>query len=530
MPYCLYLRKSRADLEAEQHGELETLSRHENMLMDLARKRKLNVTKIFKEVVSGDTIAARPVMQQLLSEVENGCWEGVLVMEIERLARGDTIDQGIIAQTFKYSDTKIITPLKDYNPNNEFDEEYFEFGLFMSRREYKVINRRLQNGRIASVKEGKFVGNKTPFGYERQKIPHDKGYMLVVKPDEAEIVKMIFSLYVNGETVDGVHKNLGLSLIARKLNSLNILTKAGARWSQSTLQGLIRNPTYTGKVRWNFRKGEKKMIDGQVVETRPRNFDDCMVIDGLHEAIISEDLFQQAQEKLAKSKKRPPVKGSSVITNPLAGLVVCGCCGRKMVRRPYANGFRDSIMCPATKQLCDTTSAYLDIVEKKIIDSLAEWLEEYKVRWSNHEPTEVNKILETQKKQLKKCEAELETVEKQIDKAYDLLEQEIYDTDTFLKRSAALSERKQQLTAEKENIVSEINNSEKTIENLELIIPNIEEVLSTYYTLDSVKAKNDMLFKVLDKVVYTRTTRARKHDDPLDDFELAIYPKVPKDL
>ena len=93
-------------------------------------------------------------------------------MEVERLARGDTIDQGIVAQTFKLSCTKIITPMKTYDPNNEYDEEYFEFGLFMSRREYKTINRRLQRGRVASVKEGKYVGNKSPYGYTRMKLEH----------------------------------------------------------------------------------------------------------------------------------------------------------------------------------------------------------------------------------------------------------------------------------------------------------------------------------------------------------------------
>ena len=167
MPYCLYVRKSRADAEAEARGEGETLSRHINTLLDLAKRRHLDITQIYREIVSGETIAARPVMQQLLSEVEQGVWTGVLVMEVERLARGDTVDQGIVAQTFKFSDTKIITPIKDYDPNNEFDEEYFEFGLFMSRREYKTINRRLQRGRLASVKEGKYVGSQSPYGYER---------------------------------------------------------------------------------------------------------------------------------------------------------------------------------------------------------------------------------------------------------------------------------------------------------------------------------------------------------------------------
>ena len=98
--YCIYLRKSRADLEAEMHGEGETLKRHQDILLALAKKMNLSIGKIYSEIVSGETIAARPVMQQLLSEVEQGLWDGVLVMEVERLARGDTVDQGIVAQTF----------------------------------------------------------------------------------------------------------------------------------------------------------------------------------------------------------------------------------------------------------------------------------------------------------------------------------------------------------------------------------------------------------------------------------------------
>ena len=110
MPYCLYLRKSRADAEAEASGAGETLKRHENALLNLAKRLDLTITSVYKEVVSGETIASRPIMQQLLDEVERGLWQGVLVMEITRLARGETIDQGIVAQAFSYSGTHIITP------------------------------------------------------------------------------------------------------------------------------------------------------------------------------------------------------------------------------------------------------------------------------------------------------------------------------------------------------------------------------------------------------------------------------------
>ena len=122
--YAMYLRKSRADREAEARGEMETLARHEKLLFETAKRMQITVSAVYKEIVSGETISARPVMQKLLAEIEQGIWDGVLVVEVERLARGDTIDQGIVSQAFKLSDTKIITPVKVYDPNNEFDEEY----------------------------------------------------------------------------------------------------------------------------------------------------------------------------------------------------------------------------------------------------------------------------------------------------------------------------------------------------------------------------------------------------------------------
>ena len=101
--YAIYLRKSRKDAEAESHGEGETLARHKRILLDYAERNNLQITKIYQEIVSGESIASRPQMQQLLADTEQGLYDGVLVIEVERLARGDTIDQGIVAQTFKLS-------------------------------------------------------------------------------------------------------------------------------------------------------------------------------------------------------------------------------------------------------------------------------------------------------------------------------------------------------------------------------------------------------------------------------------------
>ena len=255
--YSLYLRKSRADLEAEAKGEGETLARHEKMLIELARRYNFSIGKIYREIVSGESIETRPVIQELLRDVEQGRWKGVLVVEVERLARGDTMDQGRVAKSFKFSNTKIITPIKIYDPNNEFDEEYFEFGLFMSRREYKVINRRLQRGRVSSVKEGKFVGSVAPFGYDRIKIKNDKGYTLTPNK-ETPTVQRIFNLYA--------YNDIAINEVARQLNVAGDKPRKTEEWSISAVKDILSNPIYIGKIRWDSRKTVKEYKNSKIVK------------------------------------------------------------------------------------------------------------------------------------------------------------------------------------------------------------------------------------------------------------------------
>ncbi|MEG2848325.1 MAG: recombinase family protein, partial [Bacilli bacterium] len=94
MKTCIYLRKSRADIEAEQNGEFETLTRHKTTLLKVAKDRNLDVVEIKEELVSGEYIEHRPKMIELLKEVENNKYDAVLVMDVDRLGRGNMQDQG----------------------------------------------------------------------------------------------------------------------------------------------------------------------------------------------------------------------------------------------------------------------------------------------------------------------------------------------------------------------------------------------------------------------------------------------------
>ncbi|MBQ1352226.1 MAG: recombinase family protein [Oscillospiraceae bacterium] len=523
--YCLYLRKSRADKEAEARGEGETFARHEKSLLELAHRLQLTVTEIYREIVSGETIAARPVMQKLLSEVTQGMWKGVLLMEVERLARGNTIDQGIIAQAFQCSNTQIVTPLKVYNPNDEFDAEYFEFGLFMSRREYKTINRRLQRGRLASINEGKYVSNKAPYGYKRIKLEDEKGWTLEPVPEEADIIRLIFLLYTTGEMQpDGIHKRLGASLIARRLNAIQAPTKNGGAWAPATIYDILRNPVYIGKIRWNWRRSVQKIADGTMIWKRPRASDEeCIIVQGRHPPIVAEETFHAAQVQM-KTASPPSVRESDTLKNPLAGLVICGKCGRRMVRRPH--GVRhsdDTLLCVSAN--CNNVSCSLTCVEERLLAGLSLWVGDHRLEWKmlyeDNAPPSKDK-----QKTKRYLEKELTALMRQRGEVHTLLEQGVYGVETFRARTCLLEKR----IAVVQNTLSAIS-SEISLESTQKsthsnFLPEKVLLYNVYQQLSNAKEKNDLLKTVLEKAVYTKTHRARWHGFP-DDFDLVLYPRLP---
>ena len=508
MPYAIYLIKSRVDLEAEAHGEGDTLARHRKTLLALAAAQQLNVTHIYEEVVSGDTIAARPQMQQLLADVDEGLWEGVLVMEVERLARGDTIDQGIVAQAFKVTDTKIITPLKSYDPNNEFDEEYFEFGLFMARREYKVINRRLQRGRLASVKEGKWVGNTPPYGYRRVKLSQDKGFGLAPDPETAPVVRNIFHWYVEGRSDGAVIHPMGLQAICSKLNQSGIPSPSRQTWSASTLRDLLQNPVYCGLIRWGWRKQQKTYHKATGTWQSSRNraaFGEYPVYQGLHEPLVTRACWDAAQAKFATHPSRPGPKQMEQ-KNPLAGLCYCSMCGRAMVRRPYKS-IPPQLIC--VSPTCPTKGSYLSMVEDAVLEALESTLNELRLGADPVGATLPTGDRETLAMGLAAQEKELEQVQAQQRKLYDFLERGIYTEQVFLSRSATLEARRAEAQAQIDQLTRQLDTLDRSEHSRRALVPKIQYVLDTYNDCQSVQEKHALLKTILQRIEYGKTTGGR---------------------
>ena len=513
--YLIYLRKSRKDREAElQTGNFDTLERHRSALLRLAKERGYYIADILEEVVTGDTIAERPKMQELLRMVETGLYAGVLVMEVPRLARGKTRDQGIVSETFSYSQTKIITPDKTYDPSNDADEDYFEFGLFMSRQEYRMINKRLNRGRMASLNEGKYIAGAAPYGYEKYKLQGQKGYSLRIVGDQAAVVRRIYQLYIVGlPGPDGVDEPLGSYRIANLLTAQGIPSPGGGKWTATAVRDILKNPTYAGMIRWAYRPVLKQVKNGEIRYSTPVS-PDPKLVQGLHEAIIPLELWQQAQE-LMHSSSKSCVPAKKQMTNPMAGVLYCSECGRSLVRvRASKNSPVYRLMCPTPG--CPTVSHRIEEVETALLDSIRSWLTEYKL---SAEAQQAQRQIEQQPDQAKALRKSLATLQEQQGRLYDLLEQRIYTQEIFLERSKLLAQR----IADAQAAIDEAEAAEKkraaVLQLRQNIIPEMENLLETYWSAESAQERNRLLKPVLSRVIYEK-----QPGEPT--FRLHLFPRT----
>ncbi len=508
--YAKYLRKSRFDRDYADLSVEETLKRHEAILDKLAEDRGYHIAKTYYEVVSGESIAARPEIQRLLDEVNAGLYAGILVVDVERLARGNGAAQAYISQVFQFSGTKIVTPTKVYDPSNEFDEEYFEFGLFMSRREYKTINRRLVRGRDSSAAEGKYIGSIAPYGYRRVKLENEKGYTLAPVPEEADAVKRIFHRFLQGD---------GTKLIANALNDQRIPSRHGDLWTYSTIAQILTNPVYTGKIRRGWSKQIKSVENSMVKKRvkRHKNISDYQLYDGLHPALIDDETFLLVQQLRLQRQPTAKVKSDFELQNAFAGLIYCGVCGKRIGRTTMAANQKNRVRlrCVNSRN-CHNVSADYQLVENEIISALQEWLQGYKVKIDT---VGYEDDIATCKLQLVHLDQEAAKLNAQMDNAYDLVEQGLYTLDLFRQRreklTAALDSIKQQ-QADLEATLVKLESSEAAQQNL---VPQTEALLASYAHMTN-QERNALLKTILHRIEYQKGADGK--------IEIDLYPRLPR--
>lgn len=401
----VYLRKSRSDdplLTVE-----EVLAKHEAILDEWCERYlggRVPEENKFREVVSGETIADRPEMCAMLRKIESPKYKATLAVEVQRWSRGDLEDAGRLIKLLRHTNTLAITQTRVYDLRDEYDRESFERELKRGNEFLEYQKKIMGRGRLLSVQQGNYIGTVAPYGYDkhteyegRKKCP-----TLKPNPEEADVVRMIFDMYVN--------QDLGRVTIAKRLNELGVKPRKAKLWAQDAIKGILENEHYIGKVRWNWRKTISIVEEGEIRKTRPKTeVGEYLVYEGRHEAIISEELFTAARAKQGRNHR---AKSTTKVRNPLAGLVFCQC-GRAMSYRTY---LKDGVERAPARLLCDNQSycktsscLYSDLLER-VVEVLEQCIQDFEVRIQNNDGDSLKlhqnliKRLEAKKIELEKKE------------------------------------------------------------------------------------------------------------------------------
>ena len=372
-----YLRKSQSDDPALTVEEV--LSKHEEILDNLSMQyfgRLVPEENKFREVVSGETVKDRPEIQKVLRLIESPKYKALKIVEPQRLTRGDLEEIGRLMKLLKHTNTLVITQVRVYDLRDEYDWDAFERELKRGSEYldyYKKIQRR---GRELSVAQGNYIGSIAPYGYEKTTVMDGKRKCptLKIKEDEADVVRMIFDMYVN--------QDMGRNSIAYRLDELGIKPPKGEYWSPPSLKDMLENVHYIGKVKWNHRKTVTRVEDGEFVKTtKQAKIGEYLIYDGKHEAIISEELFEAAKAKQGRNHRAKP---NTKIRNPLAGLVYCQC-GRSMSLRIYkSHNGEPRLLCDG-QVYCKTSSCLYSEILTRVAEILKQCISDFELRIKNND-------------------------------------------------------------------------------------------------------------------------------------------------
>lgn len=419
--FILYLRKSRSDDPNETVEEV--LSKHEARLQDFMERKygfRIPEENIYREVCSAESIADREKMKEVLLRIEDSNIKAVIVADVPRLSRGDLGDCNTIINSFRYSRTLVMTDAMTFDLEDKRDRQYFQDELLRGAYYLDYIKTVLQNGRESAVRNrGCFGGTRPPFGYNVTRI----GKNQTLEPNkDADIVRLIFEWYVNGET---------FYQIACRLNDMQIPAPKGKQWVKDTIRVILKNPHYDGKVTFGAKKRTTFIENGEKI-TKNISQKDYILVEGIHPAIIDHDIFVKAQEIRANN---PSAKVGYSLKNPFAGILKCAKCGRTIIQHPYKHA-ETRLEC-RTRPMCGK-SVQMAIVEEAVVDALIQYkLPELKAKLNNDE----GNSLKIKKSLLANLEKELQEYKAQEEKQYEFLETGRYTEEIFDKRNTILREK-----------------------------------------------------------------------------------------
>ena len=271
---------------------------------------------------SGKSIEGRLEFNRMMEDIKSG-QDGVSYVLVFKLSRFGRNAADVLSTLQVMQDFGVNLICVEDGIDSSKDAGKLMISVLSAVAEIERENIRVQTmeGRIQKAREGKWNGGFAPYGYSLEK------GQLLINEEEAKAIRVIFDQYVHTDMgANGLAKyleNHGIHKIQRQ-NGKNPLFDA------SLIRRILKNPVYCGKIAYGRRRTEK--VHGTRNDYKLVEQDDYLLVDGLHEGIVTEELWHEAQVKLlAQAKKYEKVNhGKDNKIHLLSGIVKCPICGAGM--------------------------------------------------------------------------------------------------------------------------------------------------------------------------------------------------------
>lgn len=434
---------------------------------------------------SGKSIEGRPEFNRMMEDIKSGKdnISYVLVFKLSRFGRNaaDVLSSLQIMQDF---DVNLICVEDSIDSSKDAGKLMISILSAVAEIERENIRVQTMEGRIQKAREGKWNGGFAPYGYTLE------NGKLIINEEEAEAIRIIFDKYVHSAM-----GSLGLAKYLADHGIEKIPRQNGNRplFDSALIRRILKNPVYCGKIAYGRRRTEK--VHGTRNDYHLVEQDNYLLADGLHEPIVSEELWQEAQVKLlAQAKKYEHVNISKdKRIHLLSGIVKCPICGAGMYgnkaskRKPDGTKYKDFYYygCKHHKKTRGRKCDYKrqineEVLDKAVVDVITQLARNPKFAALMQEKIDM-------KVDTSAIEEEIASYEKQLRQACSTksrLIEEIDSLDTedrhYYKRKEDLDERLYKMYDKIDDIEAELvsaKEKKRTIEADKLTGDNIYKIL-----------------------------------------------------
>ena len=468
-------------VSTDKEDQLNSLVAQEEFFRGYCLQQEYELIQIYSdEGLSGTKKNNRKAFLQMLRDAEEKRFDYLLVKDISRLAR-NIIDS---IETIRFLKRHIHKVIFINQPNLTDDEFVLGIMGLIAQQESENMSKRVKFGKKLNMEKGK-VPNIV-YGYD--KVSGDY-YNLFINEKEAEVVRRIFHYYLQG--------GYGCSSIANILNEEGVTTKKGAKWQQSSVARILKNPIYIGRII----NGKQEMVEIYSYDRKNISEENWFVVERPELAIISVDVYEEAQRILG-SRKDAFVNNKERHSNkyPFSTLIKCNVCGGSFRRLQVRNKSRSvSWGCNQRNyygvEACSNTKY---VKEEDLLLAIKNYLcELYRhrtemVKWTMEEFRRLYTQKGLSKTSKKSSERELAELKVKYERQISMCEKGLISLEEFEKRSKEVKSKIEKL----ESDLQYWDNTTDLENNLNALLSKLFKDIDD--TLSADLFTNQMLKKIID--------------------------------